>query len=255
MPGPPVRTNAGEYGFRWRRSEAYRPEVSPASVRAISGRRGSARSARATLRQARYSSGGPMDARPGYHHGIVGGAPSRSVAAGRRGDWLVAGCVCQGRDRPDPARNHHRSGRPGIHGPAVTQRCGVTPHGFAGATSKRRVWPQFRWAPHAAGKRSTEGREPTELALRLNSKPNGEFNSAPLSCCYLQVVALVLHGRLPEQRASSYCDGAGQENCNGYDGASSVTNPVRLHHHVPYHLSILHDRTGRLADRTRNASS
>ena len=36
--------------------------------------------------------------------------------------------VCQGRDRSDPERNHHRPGWPGIHGTAVTQRRGVTQH-------------------------------------------------------------------------------------------------------------------------------
>jgi aryl-alcohol dehydrogenase-like predicted oxidoreductase len=42
-----------------------------------------ARSPRATLRQARYSFGHPMDARPGHHDGIVGRASSQSVAAGQ----------------------------------------------------------------------------------------------------------------------------------------------------------------------------
>jgi hypothetical protein len=37
----------------------------------------------------------------------------------------------------------------------------------------------------------------------LSLKPNGEFNSPPLSLCYLQVVALVLHDRPQEPRASS----------------------------------------------------
>jgi aryl-alcohol dehydrogenase-like predicted oxidoreductase len=37
------------------------------------GRRAKARSARSTtLRQARYSPSGPLDARPGHHHGLVG---------------------------------------------------------------------------------------------------------------------------------------------------------------------------------------
>jgi aryl-alcohol dehydrogenase-like predicted oxidoreductase len=55
------------------------------------------------------------------------GAPSRSVATSRRGDWLVARCLCQGRDRSDPAR-YHQSCRPGIHGPAVTHRRCVMQH-------------------------------------------------------------------------------------------------------------------------------
>ncbi len=46
VPGPAVRTNAGKYGFRWRRSEAHRPEIPRAAVRTISGCRTKTRSAR-----------------------------------------------------------------------------------------------------------------------------------------------------------------------------------------------------------------
>jgi len=45
---------------------------------------------RGTARQARHSLGGPLDARPRNHHGIMGRAPRHSAAAGRRGLRLVA---------------------------------------------------------------------------------------------------------------------------------------------------------------------
>src|SRR5713101_8895052 len=71
------------------------------------------------------------------------------------------------------------------------------------------------------------------------SKANSEFNGPPLSGYYLRVVALVL----------------GREIANGYDGASPVANSIRLYHHLPYHLSILHDRLGSLAHRPRSLVS
>src|SRR5205807_7899027 len=40
--GPPIRTHAAGYHFRWRRSATHRPEIPRAPVRAISGRRGAA---------------------------------------------------------------------------------------------------------------------------------------------------------------------------------------------------------------------
>src|SRR6266851_1613337 len=45
------------------------------------------------------------------------------------------------------------------------------------------------------------------------------------------------------------------ENCNGYDRTSPVADSVRLHYHVPYHLSILHDRIGSMAHRSRGVAS
>jgi hypothetical protein len=74
LPGPVVRANEGKHGFRGRRFEAHRPEVPRISVRTICGRRTKARSAcsATSFRPACYSSGGPLDARPGHHHGIVG---------------------------------------------------------------------------------------------------------------------------------------------------------------------------------------
>src|SRR3977135_1009946 len=42
---------------------------------------------------------------------------------------------------------------------------------------------------------------------------------------------------------------------NGYDGASPVANSILLHHHIPYHLPILHDRISRLAHCPRNVAS
>src|ERR1700682_1745425 len=89
----------------------------------------------------------------------------------------------------------------------------------------------------------------------LSVKYNREFNSLPLFRCYLLVIALVLHERLQESRASRYCAGPGPGELHGYDSASPVANSIRLYHHVPYHLSILHDRLGSLAHRPRSLVS
>ena len=67
------------------------PKFQPTPVRAISLGGAKARPARSgAFRQARHSARCPLDARSRCHHGAVGRASSRSIAAGRRGDGLAA---------------------------------------------------------------------------------------------------------------------------------------------------------------------
>src|SRR6267154_6118297 len=67
----------------------------------------------------------------------------------------------------------------------------------------------------------------------------------------LPTVAVMISSISPDRT----CGLKARENCNGYDGAPSVANSIRLHHHLPYHFSILHDRLGSLAHCSRGVAS
>jgi aryl-alcohol dehydrogenase-like predicted oxidoreductase len=82
--------------------------------------------------------GDPLDARPGHHNGVVGSSPPRPVAAGRRGERVVARCARQGGDRSYPEHDGQRADWSGIHGAAGALQLGGLNGGPHGANILKR---------------------------------------------------------------------------------------------------------------------